>query len=42
MQTRKLIESTFISLDGVISTPQVWGGAKSGSSSVTRRAPSSS
>ena len=26
--TRKLIESTFISLDGVISTPQVWGGAK--------------
>ena len=29
MQTqRKLIESTFVSLDGVISDPHVWGGAK--------------
>jgi dihydrofolate reductase len=28
MQTRKLVESTFASLDGVISTPHVWGGAR--------------
>ena len=26
--TRKLVESTFVTLDGVISNPQVWGGAK--------------
>ena len=25
---RKLVESTFVTLDGVISNPQVWGGAK--------------
>ena len=24
--TRKLVESTFVTLDGVISSPQVWGG----------------
>ena len=26
--TSRLVESTFITLDGVISSPQVWGGAK--------------
>ena len=26
--TRKLVESTFVTLDGVISSPQVWGGPK--------------
>jgi dihydrofolate reductase len=27
-ETRKLVESTFVTLDGVISDPQVWGGGK--------------
>ena len=26
--TSRLVESTFVTLDGVISSPQVWGGAK--------------
>ena len=26
--TSRLVESTFVTLDGVISSPQVWGGPK--------------